>query len=152
MYHRGVLFRQHSSSSISTTSPLLSQDMSPTPSIQTTSLSGVQLNTLHQQHTEYKMPKTKCTNGRKIGDSRLTTSRPNQQFSPSPQQKSLASGNPEDCTLRSVISLNSLTSRTTAVRQWIPGHTAYMETKWPISWRKREARSSNQNPNLVTKK
>ena len=41
------------------TSPLLSQDMSPTPSMQTTSLSGVQLNTLHQQHTEYKMPANK---------------------------------------------------------------------------------------------
>ena len=40
--------RQHSSSSISTTLPLLSQDMSPTPSMQTTSLSGVQLSTLHQ--------------------------------------------------------------------------------------------------------
>ena len=29
---------------------------------------------------------------------------------------------------------------------------AYMEMKWPISWRKREAKSSSQNPNLVTKK
>ena len=29
---------------------------------------------------------------------------------------------------------------------------AYMETKWPISWQKREARNSSQNPNLVTKK
>ena len=48
---QGVLFRQHSSSSISTTSPPLSQDMSPTPFMQTTSLFGVQLNTLHQQHT-----------------------------------------------------------------------------------------------------
>ena len=27
-----------------------------------------------------------------------------------------------------------------------------MEMKWPISWRKREAKSSSQNPNLVTKK
>jgi len=27
-----------------------------------------------------------------------------------------------------------------------------METKWLISWRKREARSNSQNPNLVTKK
>jgi len=38
--------------------------------------------------------------------------------------QSLASGNPEDYTLRNVIqSLNSLTSRTTAVLQWIPAHT-----------------------------
>ena len=36
----------------------------------------------------------------------------------------LASGKPEDYTLRNVIqSLNSLTSRTTAVLQWIPAHT-----------------------------
>ena len=33
--------------------------MSPTPFMQRTSLSGVQLNTLHQQHTEYKMPANK---------------------------------------------------------------------------------------------
>ena len=38
--------------------------------------------------------------------------------------QSLASGNPEDCTLRNLIqSLNSLTSRTTAVLEWIPAHT-----------------------------
>ena len=38
--------------------------------------------------------------------------------------QSLASGNPEDYTLRNVIqSLNSLTSRTTAVLHWIPAHT-----------------------------
>ena len=38
--------------------------------------------------------------------------------------QSLASGNPEDFTLRNLIqSLNSLTSRTTAVLQWIPAHT-----------------------------
>ena len=38
--------------------------------------------------------------------------------------QSLASGNPEDYTLRNLIqSLNSLTSRTTAVLQWIPAHT-----------------------------
>ena len=38
--------------------------------------------------------------------------------------KSLASGNPEDNTLRNVIqSINSLTSRTAAVLQWIPAHT-----------------------------
>ena len=38
--------------------------------------------------------------------------------------QSLASGNPEDYTLRKLIqSLNRLTSRTTAVLQWIPAHT-----------------------------
>ena len=38
--------------------------------------------------------------------------------------QSLASGNPEDYTLRNLIqSLNSMTSRTTAVLQWIPAHT-----------------------------
>ena len=38
--------------------------------------------------------------------------------------QSLASGNPEEYTLRNLIqSLNSLTSRTTAVLQWIPVHT-----------------------------
>ena len=38
--------------------------------------------------------------------------------------QSLASGNPEDYTLRNVIQrLNSLTSRTTAVLQWVPAHT-----------------------------
>ena len=38
--------------------------------------------------------------------------------------QSLASGNPEDYTLRNLIqSLNSLTSRTTSVLQWIPAHT-----------------------------
>ena len=38
--------------------------------------------------------------------------------------QSLASGNPEDYTLRNLIQiLNSLTSRTTAVLQWIPAHT-----------------------------
>ena len=38
--------------------------------------------------------------------------------------QSLASGNPEDYTLRNLIqSLNSLTSRTTAVLPWIPAHT-----------------------------
>ena len=38
--------------------------------------------------------------------------------------QSLASGNPEDYTLRKLIqSLNSLTSRTTAVLQWIPANT-----------------------------
>ena len=38
--------------------------------------------------------------------------------------QSLASGNPKDYTLRNLIqSLNSLTSRTTAVLQWIPAHT-----------------------------
>ena len=65
--------------------------------------------------------------------------------------QSLASGNQEDYTLRNLIqSLNSLTSRTTVV----PGYLhipAYMETKWPISWRKREARSSSQTLNLITK-
>ena len=39
--------------------------------------------------------------------------------------QSLASGNPEDYTLRNLIkSLNSLTSRTTAILQWIPAHTS----------------------------
>ena len=38
--------------------------------------------------------------------------------------QSLASGNPEDNTLRNVIqSLNNPTSRITAVLQWIPSHT-----------------------------
>ena len=38
--------------------------------------------------------------------------------------QSLTSGNPEDYTLRNLIqSLNSMTSRTTAVLQWIPAHT-----------------------------
>ena len=38
--------------------------------------------------------------------------------------QSFASGKPEEYTLRNLIqSLNSLTSRTTAVRQWIPVHT-----------------------------
>ena len=63
--------------------------------------------------------------------------------------QSLASGNPEDYTLRN---LNSLTSRTTAYFNGYLHIPAYMETKWPISWRKKEARSSSQNPNLVTKK
>ena len=39
--------------------------------------------------------------------------------------QSLALGNPEDYTLQNLIqSLNSLTSRTTAVLQWIPAHTS----------------------------
>ena len=47
--------------------------------------------------------------------------------------QSLASGKPE-ITLRNLIqSLNSLTSRTTAVLQWIPVHTGLHETKWQIS-------------------
>ena len=38
--------------------------------------------------------------------------------------QSLASGNPEDYTLRNLLqSLNILTSRTTALLQWIPAHT-----------------------------
>ena len=38
--------------------------------------------------------------------------------------QSLALGNPEDYTLRNLLqSLNILTSRTTAVLQWIPAHT-----------------------------
>ena len=68
--------------------------------------------------------------------------------------QSLASGNlQEDYTLRILIqSLNGLTSRTTAVLQWIPAHTGIHGKKCPISWRKRESRSSSKNPNLVTKK
>ena len=80
---RGV--PQHSSSFISTTSPLSSQDMSPTPSMQMTLWSCTE----HTTSAAYKLQDAakKCTNGHKMGDSRLTKSRPNQQFSPSPQQK-----------------------------------------------------------------
>ena len=55
------------SSSISTTSPLLSQDMSPTPSMQTTSLSGAQLNKLHQQHTNTRMRKQSAQMETRLG-------------------------------------------------------------------------------------
>ena len=76
-----------------------------------------------------------CTNYRAEAEALLTATETVTQLETRPKKvvlvtyslpvlQSLASGNPEDYTLRNVIqSLNSLTSRTTVVLQWIPAHT-----------------------------
>jgi len=62
--------------------------------------------------------------------------------------QSLASGNPEDYTLRNVIqSINSLTSRTTAVLQWIPAHTGIHGNEVAHQLAKEESKSSGQITN-----
>ena len=76
-----------------------------------------------------------CTNYRAEAEALLTATETVTQLETRPKKvvlvtyslpvmQSLASGNPDDYTLRNVIqSLNSLTSRTTVVLQWISAHT-----------------------------
>ena len=76
-----------------------------------------------------------CTNYRAEAQALLTATETVTQLETRPKKvviltdslsvlQSLASGTPEDYTLHNLIqSLNNLTSRTTAVLQWIPAHT-----------------------------
>ena len=84
----------------------------------------------------FLLPGVLCSNYRAEARALLTATETVTQLETKPKKvvlltdsltvlQSLASGNPEDYTLRNLIqSLNSLTSRTTAILQWIPAHTS----------------------------